>query len=312
MNPRAALRAPYLLASDVVAARRPPILLAGLPRSGSSWTGNVLATGASMRYYREPCNAKWQRWAEPFQFRYVRADDSDYAFDSYIKAAFEGRIGGPAVEKHKWDRYKRSPTWPGRILVKEVHTVLALERMEQVASPQVVVIVRHPCALASSWARLRKDRPNDPMWRGVDEHIAALQGQPQLVTDHLEPYMDVLSSAETYLEKVGALWGAMYKVMLQQAATRPGWIVVTHETLSGNPDPSFRVVFERLGVRWTDLTTRTLATTTTRASDKPYETLRISKDEPEKWKSELSDSEAQEVLSGARPFGIGMYPELED
>lgn len=260
-----------------------------------------------MRYYREPFNAKWQRYAVPFQFRYLRALDKDERFDAYCRAAFEGRIGGPAVEKHQWGRYSRFSWWPGRVLIKEVHAVLAIGRIERLIEPQVIIIVRHPCALAASWLRLRAERPDDPMWRDIDDHLDGLLRQDALVDEHLAPHVQTLSSARTYLEKVGALWGAIYSVLLRQAAQRPDWVVVTHEELSLNPEAAFRSLFDQVGIRWTSSTSRRLESTTSAHSTEPYQTVRISKKEPDKWRKELTNEQVEEVLTGARPFGIELY-----
>lgn len=306
------LRPPPNPFSDVAGAFRKPILLAGLPRSGSSWTGKILATGGGLRYYREPFNAKWQRFAEPFQFRYLRATDENGEFDRYCRAVFKGRIGGPSVERHQWGRYVHFTWWPGRLLVKEVHAVLALERIEHLVRPRTVVLVRHPCALASSWMRLLEARPDDPMWKGVDDHLRWLLDQEALVDEYLAPYVSTIESAQTYLEKVGALWGAVYTVMLKQAERHSDWVVVTHESLSADPERAFRRLFNQLGVRWTYKTSRVLEETTSKHSTSPYETVRVSENEPEKWRTELSEEQVREVLAGAAPFSIGLYDDLQE
>lgn len=312
MNLRTIAHRPLLLASDLRSVRQRPVLVAGMPRSGSSWTGAILATGKSIRYYREPFNAKWRRYAEPFQFRYLRSGDEDNSFDEYCRAAFDGRIGGPAVEKHHWERYKRYRGWPGRALLKEVHAILALDRIDDLVHPAVAVIVRHPCALAASWARLDRDRPGDPMWSGVDDHLSGLLSQNALLEDYLSPYADVLSSADSYYEKVGALWGAIYTVLLSQAKTHSDWAVVTHEALSLNPEAEFQALFAALGCKWTPATTQALARTTSADGKKPYGTVRVSTDEPDKWRSELTSDQVDQVWLGAAPFGIDLYSDPEN
>ena len=150
------------------------------------------------------------------------------------------------------------------------------------------------------------------MWNGVDHHLHGLLEQEALVEEYLAPYVGVLESAETYLEKVGALWGAIYKVMLQQAERHPDWIVVTHESLSADPEGAFRRLFGQLGVRWTSKTSRVLEETSSKHSTGLYVTVRVSTDEPDKWRSELSEGQIQEVFAGARPFGVGLYKELQE
>lgn len=312
MNPRSLLRAPRKLAADVLAARQPPILIIGLPRSGSSWLGDVLATAEGVKYYREPFNCTWQPEAEPYQYLYLREEDAHLEFDTYVSAAFEGRVPKEHVDRHVWGQHRRFDWWPGRVLIKEVHAILAAERIEHVANAEVIVIVRHPGALAASWSRMREKRPDGPQWYDIDSQLDRLLAQPQLIEDYLRPYVEVLErarSGEKYFEKVGAMWGAVYHVILSQAARR-GWTIVTHESLCGDAEGQYGKLYEELDLRWSKRTTEFLQASTTAHSERPFETQRISEDEPDKWRDEMPEQEVEEVLSAVRPFGIDLYPSL--
>lgn len=307
MNVSAFLRAPGLLSSGLRAAQRAPIFLVGIPRTGSSWVGAMLSTAAGVRYFREPFNTQRRAEAEPFHLRYLRRDDVNPAFDAYCRRAFAGGVRGKDIERHAWTVYNRLRWWPGRMLVKEVHTGLALERVEAIMHPRVAVIVRHPCAVAASWARLRELRPDDPHWRTTREQLDLLLSQETLMRDHLAPFEHVMRDAATYFQQVGALWGAFYQTVLGQQRLHPDWIVVHHEALCDDPRTHFEELFGALDLEWTERTDALLAERS--ASERPggpnpYDVRRDPSGQADKWRDELSDEEQRDVLSTASTFYI--------
>ncbi len=293
------------LPGDLRAARQAPIFVVGLPRSGTTWLASTLAQADGVRYLHEPFNVTHLPAARAFHMQYVRATDRVPDFERYSRAAFAGR---GAYHKHKGEHaahaLQRRPWWPSRSLVKDVHTCLALDWISSHLRPRVVIALRHPCAMAASWARLRERSPNDRHWQNADVHLQALLAQPALMADHLAPYRDVLESAETYFEKLGAFWGASNYVMLRQQQWHPDWLVVQHEELCLDPLRAFRSLFRTLGLAWTADTQSKLQQDTTVDSGRPYVLQRVSRDEPDKWRDELSAAEAEQVLRFARPFDM--------
>lgn len=307
------LRVPTTLANDLAASRRSPVLVVGLPRSGSSWLANVLATGESVRYYREPYNSSWHPEAVPFHFRYLRADDRDAAFDGYTARAFSGGVPPDLVDRHAWGRYDRFRWWPGQVLVKEVHALLAVERIERLIGAKVVVITRHPASMAASWRRLGETRDVFREWQHIGFQLEALLGQPQLLRDHLAPHADALEATlrdGTDFQKCGAIWGAVHHVFVRQAGAR-GWTIVTHELLCTGTERAFRGLFDRVGLRWTERTSTYLHDSTSADSGKPFDTRRVPEAEVNKWRSELTSEEAREVCEAAAAFGTGLYDFLD-
>jgi hypothetical protein len=160
--------------------------------------------------------------------------------------------------------------------------------------------VRHPCAVAASWHRLRYD---------VDRHVGTLLAQPRLLDSLLKPFQNILGRADGFWQKMGVLWGAAYHVLLQQGENHPEWIVVQHEQLCRDAAHRFRQLFEALDLDWTGSTDRLLEVSTQTDADEPYLIHRVSEEEPDKWRRELSDAEAEQVLRFARPFDIPFYRE---
>ncbi len=301
----ALVRSARALPSDLRAARRPPVFVIGLPRSGTTWVASTLARAEGVRYLHEPFNATHIPAARPFYMRYLRAADPAPAFERYSRAAFAGRADYNGHHGAKADHaLQRRWWWPSRALVKDVHACLALDWISHHIGPQIVIVLRHPCATAASWARLRERAPTDWNWRSMDPHLGTLLSQPALLDDHLAPFQEVLESAETYFEKLGAFWGASNYVMLRQQEQHPEWLVVQHEALCLEPEEAFRELFGILGLEWSREAQQRLEHDTTATSNRPYVLKRVSKEEPDKWRTELNQAEADEVLRFARPFGL--------
>ena len=64
-----------------------PILVAGLPRTGTTWIASVLGATAGTTYFHEPFNYRNVKESAPFTMRYLRSDDDDPKFAAYAKSA---------------------------------------------------------------------------------------------------------------------------------------------------------------------------------------------------------------------------------
>lgn len=297
------IQAGRLLVTDIRSARKPPVLVAGLPRAGTTWLGRTLGQAPGLRYFHEPFNVGKVAEARPYLMRYLRADDYEPAFAELCREAFEGR--GKHERMRGGHPFQSDLRWPARHLVKDVHVCLALDWISRHIGAQTVIIVRHPCAIASSWARLREHFPDDAHW-DVDTHVAPLLSQPALFEDHLAPYRETIAAAETYFEKLGVLWGATYHVILRQWENHPNWIVVRHQDLCIDPQRTFADLARRLDLDWTRAVQDHLRDSTSKAGNQPYELRRIAAEEPKKWMIELGNDAAQEVLAFAQRFPAPM------
>lgn len=193
--------------------------------------------------------------------------------------------------------------WLGkqRIVVKDVHTCLALAYFAQTIHPHQIILLRHPCALASSWASLNLE---------VRFRIELLLKQPSLIEAYLEPFQVHLRQTDEYFFNVGAYWGASYWVMLAQARQHPEWQIVTHEWLCVNSASRFRQLLIDAGIDVDNPGQRSveqfLNSNNRRRKDREgaHSTARLTTEEPDKWKYKLTSDQIEAVLAGAKPFGI--------
>lgn len=260
---------------DVRQSLREPICIAGFPRSGTTWLSTTLAAAPGTRTYHEPFNPVTVPRAEKFDFPYAAASHEHVEFDEFVVDAFAGRVEGPHVEMSLARRYRRFPGWPGRMVVKTVFGILALERVSVISGAQVVVIVRNPLDVAASWHRLD--------WN-VERHLESLRTQPQLIDDHLEPFEHLLVGADDFWTQFGALWGASHLVLRRWLARNPDWIIVPFDALCADPVGMYRRLFRRLGLRWSQSQADRVRRTSRTASNKPFRPERVAKRQVGKWR----------------------------
>lgn len=276
-----------------------PIFIAGLPRTGTTWIANVLSAAPGTAYYHEPFNFKNVPESAPFSLRYVSASDDDPAFAEYCRKCFSGRQRHPKViDAQPWWRcWLPVPT--GRVMVKDVHSVLALDWIRQHIAPRTVLVLRHPCAMANSW--VRNNWKNEGMY-------AALLEQPALLDGVLKPFESHLRSAQgDYFSRLGAYWGACYHVALEQQKHHQDWVVIRHEDLLENPGDRFHELAAGLDLPWIGRMQKRLERSNSAGSDEPFAIKRLLEEEKVKWRKQLEPEQIRAIQAAASPFGISAY-----
>lgn len=293
------------------------VLVAGLPRSGTTWVGEVLGHTAGARYLHEPDNhlvrpdAWWaKRRLGPYPELAPGADAGDYerlwarAFAGgprpsvlYATARVLQHAGASAASGRMASIMTRlgPRRAPGPLVVKSVHCARALEWTADRFRPAVVLVERHPFGVISSWRKLGWDDflDTDP---GALRYSATVLGvAPPPV-------------GAPWLERAAWHYGLLTSYLERARRRHPEWLVVRHEALCADPDPAFRRLAARLGLRFTDGTARFLA-----ASNRPgdgYSTHRLWSEQVDGGRSRLTPTERALVLatldafSGALPVAV--------
>jgi len=296
----------------------PRVLVAGLPRSGTTWVGEVLGRTAGARYLHEPDNhlvrpEAWRAKHRLGAYPELRpgteitpgSGGGDYerlwalAFSGgprpspvYAGARILQRAGAPRVSGRLASRQRPRPA-PGPLVVKSVHGARSLEWVVERFRPAVVLVERHPFGVIASWRKLGWDDFLDTD-RSALRHSAAVLG------------VDPPPPGASWLERAAWHYGLLSSYLQEARRRHPDWLVVRHEVLCAGPEPAFRRLADRLGLRFTAEAARFLA-----ASNRPgegYSTNRLWSEQVDGGRSRLAPAERAlivatlERFSGALPM----------
>jgi hypothetical protein len=264
----------------------PVLFLTGIPRSGSTWAAQAIAALTRARYVHEPFNGDVHPELARYDMLYLPANSCDSDFIRILDESLRPRYRRPKLREFILGR---------NLVLKDVHASLAAEYIQAHLRAHIVILTRHPCAIAASW-KVRGWLRNFA-WR-----FDILLRQEVVIgfLGHFERHM---RSARNSFFQFGAYWGAMYYVLRQLAAGHPEWQWVTHERLCSDPLPSFRRILSSFGMRIRpNADFFTLHDRPPQENESPYQTFRETRLAPEKWKTILTEEEIQAVLDGAEPF----------
>jgi len=258
----------------------PPVLVTGLPRSGTSWVGRMLTASGRLVYVNEPLNPQRPPGRSPgvlnasvtHRFQYICPDNETpwlAAFSRTVAlrygwAAELRRNHGPG-DLARMAKYGTAFTL-GRLLARRAllddpFALLSAEWFAARLGCRVVVVVRDPVSFAGSWRRLG--------WR-VDAR--ELLDQPLLLRDH--PYVADLApfaGEHDVITTAAVLWRTAWRVTGTVAGRTAGIKVVRYEDLCAAPLDGFRDLYAWCGLPWTGRAVRrvTAACTSSRSGSRP-------------------------------------------
>jgi hypothetical protein len=270
----AATAAPAEPASGPAAAAR-PILVTGMPRSGTSWVGKMLEASRKAVYINEPLNPQHPpgrspgvlRATVPHRFLYI-TEENDQDYDSAFADLFRLRYNVAAelaenrspVDLLRLLKYLSSFTIGRRRgkkpLLDDPFAVFSAAWLARRFDCSVIVVVRHPAAVAASRRQLSH--------RTDFSHFLR---QPLLMRDWLEPFRaEMETMARTPEDLIGhacLLWRMIYSVVHTQRHDTPALHVVRHEDLSLAPLTGFARLYAQTGLPFDETARRAITRATT-------------------------------------------------
>jgi Sulfotransferase family len=240
------------------------ILVTGLPRTGTSWTGKMLAAGREVVYVNEPLNPDHPPGHSPgvlntevrHRFQYICADNDERwaaAFADTLRLRYhpiaELRRNHRPYDLARLAKYSTAFT-AGRLkdrrtLIDDPYAVLSAAWFAQRLGCQVVITVRHPVAFVASWQRL-----------GWTPSLGGLLDQPLLVRDLIGPYageIRALADSPDDIATTSLLWRMTYDIVDQMAGQQPHLLCWRrYEDLATDPVAGFRGLYQQCDLRWTD------------------------------------------------------------
>lgn len=234
-----------------------PILVTGHPRSGTSWVGNVISASPEVFQLYEPFNPE-----APVS---ISVPDKFYAMDAdapkTIKHELDEILGlghvanrilkvpvgvlqGKSKQPNPAGRFvvrrirDREPFLsPKRVCVKDPIGIYASDWLAKEYDAMGVVMVRHPCAVISSYLALK--------WDSEYPSFSKYDLAPD--AEYLKPKVDAYHRGELSDLDVKILqWQVLAEETLALKERYPNWVFVVHDFLCQAPDEWFAYIFDQL------------------------------------------------------------------
>jgi hypothetical protein len=284
---------------------KPPVLITGCSRSGTTWVGKTLRESPGFRYIYEPFNigkrVRLRGLPLPYQF---------FRIDSQNEAPYLGSV----------DRLLRGE-WPRRLLgrllrrrlrplLKDPLAVFSADWLSRRFDFQVVVLIRHPAAVAASRLRL-----------GWHFDFSHLLGQDRLMHTHLAEMRDemtcLVAEQGDILDEASVLWKAVYSVVARYRRSHPEWLFVRHEDLCRDPVGEFRRICSYLQIDLCPSMSRYIERSTSEKNSavgrrrRQHDHRRNSRELIYLWREALTEEQVARIRSRVGPFAAGYYEEHE-
>ena len=297
-----------------------------MPRSGTTWTKQVLECDPSLLSLMEPDSEGHRAsaiWAKRHDGRFPALapgdrDDRYHRLWAWILAGAHESLRLQAAEQvlrvvrppernaflagsssarlslaaalGSRPSPRRSPALVDRrLMVKTVHAPLSIDWVAAEFDVDVVIVLRHPGSILASWISLDY----------VDQYVP-FEGLPGV--QRVAAELGVGLPGPDHLTKMIWRIGILLCALERAAAAHPDWVVRTHEQLCRDPQEEFHQLYDDLGLQWNEGAERNL--TENDQPGKRFLTKRVAADLPDNWKQRLTAPQIEEMQRVLAPFPL--------
>jgi hypothetical protein len=216
---------------------RRPVLVTGVPRSGTTWLARLLATAPGTALAgREPMNPRGRQYALGGTLDgWTRLREPTPGQERRLRAAYRGL--NPFVYSRYGTRQYAAPLPGTRMVVKDPCALLAIAPVSRITDAVPVLVYRHPGAVLASFRRMG--------WRPKVDEVRALL--PGLAPDDADPATEL-----------AAFWAAMHRAALDDLSGIPEAVIVSHSELAHSGATGGTSLFAALGLQPSERTTKEL------------------------------------------------------
>lgn len=216
-------------------AKRYPILVTGVPRSGTTWLARVLANSHGTALAgREPMNPRGSQYGLGGTLRgWARLNELEPRQRRLLRTAYRG------LNPFVYSRYGRHQWAAGlpwtRLIIKDPFAMLSLPAIVRATQARPILIYRHPGAVLASYRRM-----------GWTDDLGEIG---RILTAPGEPDQNRWAGSED-VWNMGMFWASLNRQALADTARIPGALVVSHEDIASSGPDALRQLFDVLGLRW--------------------------------------------------------------
>lgn len=221
-----------------------PVLVTGMPRSGTTWLARLLASAPGTALTgREPMNPRGRQYALGGTLsRWVRLEALTPRQRRSLRTSYSG--SNPRVYSRYGHHQWAAPLPWTRIIVKDPFAMLSMLAIHEETNARAVLLFRHPGAALTSYRRMGWT-PDVGELSPIVERVLATRGPIAGV----EP--EPLGSGE--IDRMAWFWNALYGIALGDAdRLGDSVLVLAHEDIAGSGVSFGKSVFNRLNLGWAE------------------------------------------------------------
>ena len=309
-------------------ARTGGILVTGSHRSGTTWVGRMLANAPGVDYIHEPFKPGWslpytftrsdtwfpyiaghneQAWSRDV----LRTLTYDYSWSHTYREAPGLKQAWKAT--NKWARWTARKFRGRRPLVKDPIALFATPWLADRFGIDVVVMIRHPAAFASS-IKLKGWTFEWSHWHRQTELMGTLLAPfaAEVAERAARPETDLIGQAILQ-------WRIFHHVIDAYRQHRPDWHFVRHEDLSLDPVGGYRRMFEHCRLAFTPACEHAVRTSTdegnikdANAAGKSTHFVQLdAKANVRNWQKRLTPAEIERIRAGTEDVAVRFYDDSD-
>lgn len=274
----------------------PPVVVLSMPRSGSSWVGEILGLSPSSLYLREPISQTHLKMTPDgapsfFEFDMISLPEG------YESSAADVFSGLPLFNRwitifpKQWALLKRSHK---QVVVKEINPFMLSWLIENYR-PRIIYLIRHPVATASSFKKMG--------WAGEQFEFRLSSETLKTKIPHYQQF------THSFWTEHGAFQAFLLKEILEQAKDYDDFKLVKYKHICENPLGVFKDMYDFTGLEWNDSVERKIRKRIhpEEVNTDSYSIYRDTALEAKKWKKQVPKEKIDQVREGWLSFDLPYY-----
>ncbi len=220
-----------------------PILVTGVPRSGTTWLARLLAKAPGTALAgREPMNPRGRQYKLAGTLDgWAKLEELTPKQARALRTAYRGL--NPWVYSRYGHRQWAAPLPGIRLIMKDPFAVLSIPAVQRVTGAHPVLLFRHPGAVLASYRRMGWEPDLDEL-RPIAAHHATQHPRSAEVMSALE------SADMTSAQAMGRFWSVLHQIALDDLPSTNATIVA-HSDVAGYGLHMGPRLFRALGLEWT-------------------------------------------------------------
>jgi hypothetical protein len=177
-----------------------------------------------------------------------------------------------------------------RLIAKSVHAPLYIDWIANRFAVDVLVVLRNPHSIFASQMRM-----------GLRDRFRNLTTQRTIRRDY-GSYARRAGPGQNHLNRAAFQLALMTKILSIQVQNHPEYHVLSHDRLCTDPHSGYRAALQELDIPWSERVANAIEGFEARGEG--YSTMRLARNQPSRWRRELSGEEVETVRRWIADFGL--------